>query len=159
MNIQFKNWVKDMSSWFIKQKKESGNSLVVQWLGLQALTARGMGSIPGQRTKIPHATWPKKKKKKILDFPDGAVVKNLPANAGDMGSILGPRKIPHATEQLSPCATAPEPVLQSPRATTTEPVCRNYWSPWPRARVLQQERPPQWEAHALRWRVAPARCN
>ena len=24
------------------------------------------------------------------DFPDGAVVKNLPANAGDMGSIPGP---------------------------------------------------------------------
>ena len=24
-----------------------------------------------------------------LDFPDGPVVKNPPANAGDMGSILG----------------------------------------------------------------------
>ena len=27
---------------------------------------------------------------KLLDFPGGAVVKNLPANAGDMGSIPGP---------------------------------------------------------------------
>ena len=26
----------------------------------------------------------------IGDFPDGAVVKNLPANAGDTGSIPGP---------------------------------------------------------------------
>ena len=35
----------------------------------------------------------KKKKKTFLkDFPGGAVVKNLPANAGDMGSIPGPGK-------------------------------------------------------------------
>ena len=27
---------------------------------------------------------------KIWSFPDGSVVKNLPANAGDMGSIPGP---------------------------------------------------------------------
>ena len=33
----------------------------------------------------------KKLKKKIFrGFPGGAVVKNLPANAGDMGSIPGP---------------------------------------------------------------------
>ena len=31
-----------------------------------------------------------KKKKKTWDFPGGAVVKNLPANAGDTGSIPGP---------------------------------------------------------------------
>ena len=35
-------------------------------------------------------------------FPGGAVVKNLPANAGDTGSIPGPEKIPNAVEQLSP---------------------------------------------------------
>ena len=29
------------------------NSLVVQWLGLCAVTAEGLGSIPGQGTKIP----------------------------------------------------------------------------------------------------------
>ena len=29
--------------------------------------------------------------------------------------------IPHAVEQLGPCATTTEPALQSPRATTTEP--------------------------------------
>ena len=32
------------------------NSLVVQWLGLGALTASGLGSNPGQETKIPQAT-------------------------------------------------------------------------------------------------------
>ena len=31
-----------------------GNSLAVQWLGLWASTAGGVGSIPGQGTKIPH---------------------------------------------------------------------------------------------------------
>ena len=43
------------------------------------------------------------------DFPGGAVVKNTPANAEDMGSIPG--KIPHAMEQLSLCATTTEPVV------------------------------------------------
>ena len=39
------------------------------------------------------------------------MVKNLPCNAEDLGSILGHgTKIPHATEQLSPSITAAEPV-------------------------------------------------
>ena len=41
-----------------------GNSLPVQWLGLQALTAEGPSSIPGQGTKILQATWHGQKKKK-----------------------------------------------------------------------------------------------
>ena len=42
-------------------------------------------------------------------FPGCPVVRSLPANAGDTGSIPGPRtKIPHATGQLSPCATVTE---------------------------------------------------
>ena len=32
-----------------------GNSLVVQWLGLGALTAKGASSVPGQGTKISQA--------------------------------------------------------------------------------------------------------
>ena len=36
----------------------------------------------------------------VEDLPDGAVVKNLPANAGDMGSIPGPQEdskpVPHS---------------------------------------------------------------
>ena len=32
-----------------------GNSPVADWLGLGAFTAKGMGSIPGQGTKIPQA--------------------------------------------------------------------------------------------------------
>ena len=44
-----------------------------------------------------------------MDFPGGTEVKNLPANAGDMGLIPG--LIPHAAEQLSLCSTTTEPVL------------------------------------------------
>ena len=53
--------------------------------------------------------------------PGGLVVKSLPANAGDMGSIPGPgTKIPHVMGQLSLCATVPEPVLESLCVATTE---------------------------------------
>ena len=39
------------------------------------------------------------------DLPGGPVVKNLPCNAGDVGSIPGwGTKIPPAAKQLSPCA-------------------------------------------------------
>ena len=39
-------------------------------------------------------------------FPGGSMVKNLPANAGDMGSISGlGRSLEDAKEQLSPCTT------------------------------------------------------
>ena len=79
-----------------------GNSLAVQWLGLWASTAGGTGSIPGQGTNMPHAmrhSQKKKRKKKAIitmvknikeDFLGGAVVKNPPASAGDMGSSPGP---------------------------------------------------------------------
>ena len=61
----------------------------------------------------------------------------------------------------------------------TKPVCHNYWAcvlepashnyrahvpqllkpAAPRAGALQREKPPQWEARARQWRVAPARHN
>ena len=52
----------------------------------------------------------------------GPVIKNLPCNAGDVGSIPGRRtKIPHATKKLILCASMTEtPVLWSPCNTTVE---------------------------------------
>ena len=47
------------------QRVKTGTSLVVQWLGLHASNAGDMGSIPGWETKIPHATWHAKKKRKV----------------------------------------------------------------------------------------------
>ena len=53
------------------------------------------------------------KKKAAWDFPSGPVVKNLPANAGDIGLFPGPRRsIPHVSKQLRARATSIEPVFQ-----------------------------------------------
>ena len=52
------------------------------------------------------------------------MVKNLPANAGNKGSIPWSGKIPHAAEQLSPCATTTEARV-------------------PRTCAPQQEKPPR----------------
>ena len=46
------------------------------------------------------------------------MVKNPPANAGDMGSSPGLGRFPHAAERLSLCATTTEPAR-------LEPVLRN----------------------------------
>ena len=43
------------------KKQKIGTSLAVQWLKLHASTAGGTGSIPGQGTVIPNATWQPKK--------------------------------------------------------------------------------------------------
>ena len=58
----------------------------------------------------------------------------------------------HAPQLLSLHSRAREPQLLSPRATTTEAHA-------PRNHASQQEKPPQWEAHAPQGRVAPAHCN
>ena len=47
-------------------------------------------------------------RRNVRDFPGGPVVKNPSANAGDTWSIPG--KIPHASGQLSQCATTTEPL-------------------------------------------------
>ena len=65
------------------------------------------------------------------DFPGGAVVKNLPANAGDTGSSPGPGRS-HMPQSNQACA----PQLLSLRATTTEAHV-------PRAYAPQQEKPLQ----------------
>ena len=45
------------------ERDTTGNSLVVQWLGLGALTARGPGWIPDRETKIPQTTQHSQKKR------------------------------------------------------------------------------------------------
>ena len=39
----------------VDKEHRGGNSLVVQWLGPHALSAKGPGSVPGRGTKIPQA--------------------------------------------------------------------------------------------------------
>ena len=70
--------------------------------------------------------------KKLRDFPGDPVVKNLPSNAGGVGSMPGRgTKIPHAAGQLSPCAA------------TTELTCLNET-----ACVLQTTEPMPWSLRA-----------
>ena len=57
----------------------------------------------------------KQNKTKLLDFPDGPVVRNPLANAGDTGFSPWSGKIPYATGQLSLWATTTESVLCNKR--------------------------------------------
>ena len=54
---------------YVKKKREGGNSLVAQWLGLCAVTPDGPGSVPGWGTKIPQAmAQPEKRTREVLFF-------------------------------------------------------------------------------------------
>ena len=48
------------------------------------------------------------------NFPGGPVVKNRPANAGDVGLIPGPRRAHQLQSSKAPWATTIEPVPWSP---------------------------------------------
>ena len=88
-----------------------------------------------------------------MDFPGGAVVKNPPANAGDMGSIPGPGRS-HMPRSNWACA----PQLLSRRSRAREPQLLRLCATTTEARALQQEKPQKWEALAPQRRVACARC-
>ena len=86
------------------------------------------------------------------EFPGGTVDKNLPVNAGDMGSIPGPGRFhmpgsnwARVSQLLSPSSRAGE--LQVLKLVH------------PKAIAPQWETPPQWEACMLQWRAAPACRN
>ena len=74
-----------------------GNSVVVQWLGFLAFTARGPNLISTQGTKIPQAVQSSRRKKRersyfgwsYLVFPDSSVCKESACTAGDPSSISG----------------------------------------------------------------------
>ena len=108
-----------------------------------------------QQSILEHSHQSKKKRmdKKMCvgGFPGGAVVKNLPANAGDTVWSL-------AWDDPT-CRGATKPVRHNYRACALEPASHNYWAHAPRARAPQREKPPQWEARALQPRVAPAHHN
>ena len=46
------------------------------------------------------------------------------------------------------CRGAPKPMRHNYWACAPEPASHNYWAHVPRVRAPQQEKPPQWEAHA-----------
>ena len=103
----------------------------------------------------------------IQELPGGAVVKNLPANAGDMGLSPGPgrshmprsnkARVPqlqslgsgaHEPQLLSLGSGAHEPQLLSLRSRAREPQllsprATTTEAHTPRTRAPQQEKPPQ----------------
>ena len=58
----WRSTVLQLSKRSLKCKFLVGNYVAVQWLGLCAFTAEGLGSIPGWRAKIPQTTWHGQKK-------------------------------------------------------------------------------------------------
>ena len=85
----------------------------------------------------------------LSSFPGGSVVKNPPAAAG---FDPWPEKIPHATEHLSPCATATESVLWVPGATTPSPHATATAAVF----SLHQEKPQPREARTRPKRAVPS---
>ena len=65
----------------------------------------------------------KKKKNQNWGFPGGAVVKNPPANAGDMGLSPGPGR--------STCRRAIKPRCHNYWVFALEPASHNYWAHMP----------------------------
>ena len=62
---------------------------------------------------------------KIRDSAGGPVVKNLPSNAGDVGSIPGQgTKVPHVAGQPRPCAAATEPACAMKHRTCCGQRCQ-----------------------------------
>ena len=59
----------------------------VKGTGLRGERSVTATSLCGLVSKSVNFTWSSKKKKIGMGFPDGSVVKNPHANAGDMGSI------------------------------------------------------------------------
>ena len=71
-----------------------GISLAVQWLGLCASTAGGLGSIPGQGTEVPQVSVQGKKKKKEIKNKTKKQASLLNASLSQQ-PIAGPRSLSH----------------------------------------------------------------
>ena len=94
------------------QKEMATYSSILAWSIPWTEEPAGLQSIGSQRVRRGWVT-----RTHTQAFPGGPVIKNLPVNAGDTDSIPWPGKIPHAMEQINPCATtitACEPQLRKP---------------------------------------------
>ena len=85
---------------------------------------------------------------RMRDFPCGTVNRNPLANAGDRGSIPGPRRF-HMPQSSWACA----PQLLSPHSKACEPQLMKLTLY--RACAPQQEMSSRWKPHTLQRRGAP----
>ena len=92
-------------------------------------------------------------------FPGGTMVKNPPANAGDMGSSPG--------LEYPTCRRATKPMCHNYWACALEPVNHNYWSPCattieacaPRGHAPQQDKPPLTATRESPHAATKTQCN
>ena len=98
----------------------------------------------------------------VWGFPGGSVVKNLPANAGDTGSIPDLRRsyVPQSSSAVChnywACARAQELQVLNPCVATTEPMCSNYWNPHALEPMRwNKKKPLQWKACTLQLESLP----
>ena len=122
--------------WNYHSEVKERTSLVAQWLRIH---------LPTQGTRI----WPLVQEDPTCCGATKSVHHNYWACALESASHNYWACMPQLLKPACPRACTPQ--LQIPCAATTEARA-------PRARALQQEKPPQWEARAPQWRVAPARC-
>ena len=116
-----------MTTSLVTQKNANGFSFTSAGQKYKSKVSTGhvpSGSFRGESVPLPFQI------SRGWDFPGGPVVKNLPSNTGDVGSISGwGTKIPHAAGQLSPCATTTEPTRSGAREPQLEkkkkPSCHN----------------------------------
>ena len=74
------------------KKETAGNSLAVQWLGLEAVTAKGPGSVPSLGTKTPRTSrhgQKKRKTKKSKPSQSKLPLLDLPGPPGQLRPVPG----------------------------------------------------------------------
>ena len=117
-----------------KQKAKGSKELQYRTKSMSGVWGAGRAQAQRQESEQDYSmleTWPipmVQIKSPVTDFPRGPAVKNPPTKGRTCGFDPWSRKIPRAERQLSLWATTMEPMHS-------------------RAHTLQQEKPPQWEAH------------
>ena len=74
-----------INKYFLKK----GTYLEVQWIRLRAPNAVGPGSVPGQGTKVPYATWHGQKKKGIELKINKYMLKKKRKNSCQLSPYMG----------------------------------------------------------------------
>ena len=144
---------------------------MVQWLGLHAFTAKGLGSIPGWGTKFLQVSrWGQEKTKHTHTFLGVKILfqifnwlrcsirfcwwlssKGSACQRRRHGFNAWSRKIPPAEGQLRPLHLS---------LCAIEPTCCSFWSPRVPEPVPQDQRSRCHGRHMhCSWRAAPAHCN
>ena len=110
--MQFTIWLKKKED----LKNSIGNSLVVQWLGFCAFTAKGSSSMPGQGTTIPQALqYSQNKQKTNNNNKKQQLHKSVRRRKGE--KLNKSQRDAAAAKSLQSCPTLCDPIDGSPPGT------------------------------------------